>query len=182
MADNDGTPERIECLECGKDYSFLVPHLNKGHQMNAIEYRERWSIPLQTPLTSVFHSHQCRENLLRRIQRGEIRPADQLALMAEGWKNARERAYSTRLHKKTVGNVARVHQIWKNSPVVKVVPDALKEEAIQRMAATKVASQSGAPRGRCKRAVEFRRPGRAQRAAMANAHKKAASKSDLKEQ
>ncbi|WP_407210705.1 Ros/MucR family transcriptional regulator [Enterobacter cloacae] len=63
--------------------------------MNARQYRERWSIPLHTPLASAEHSRQCRENVLRRIRRGEIRPTDQLALMAEGRKNAPERAAST---------------------------------------------------------------------------------------
>ena len=92
MADHDDAPEKIKCLECGKEFSFLAPHLSKAHQMNARQYRERWGIPLHTPLASAEHSRQCRENVLRRIRRGEIRPADQLALMAEGRKNAPERA------------------------------------------------------------------------------------------
>ncbi|EOX7369714.1 hypothetical protein ACU79Q_005285 [Klebsiella pneumoniae] len=75
------------------------------------------------------------------IRRGEIRPADQLALMAEGRKNAPERATSTRLHKVAAANVARVHQIWKHSPVVKVVPDTLRDEAVQRMTARKVTGE-----------------------------------------
>lgn len=112
MADHDDAPEKIKCLECGKEFSFLAPHLSKAHQMNARQYWERWGIPLHTPLASAEHSRQCRENVLRRIRRGEILPADQLALMAEGRKNAPERATSTRLHKVAAANVARVHQIW----------------------------------------------------------------------
>lgn len=141
MADNDETPDKIKCLECGKYFSFLAPHLNKTHQISARQYRERWGIPLQAPLASAEHSRQCRENVLRRIRRGEICPAEQLALMAEGRKNAPERATSTRLHKVAAANVARVHQIWKHSPVVKVVPDALREEAVRRMAARKVTGE-----------------------------------------
>ena len=72
---------------------------------------------------------------------GEIRPADQLALMAEGRRNAPKRDRSTRLHKVAAAQVARVHQIWKHSPVVKVVPDTLRDEAVQRMTARKVTGE-----------------------------------------
>ena len=78
---------------------------------------------------------------MRRIRRGEIRPADQLALMAEGRRNAPKRDRSTRLHKVAAAQVARVHQIWKHSPVVKVVPDTLRDEAVQRMTARKVTGE-----------------------------------------
>lgn len=33
MADHDDAPEKIKCLECGKEFSFLAPHLSKAHQM-----------------------------------------------------------------------------------------------------------------------------------------------------
>ncbi|EKD6824265.1 MucR family transcriptional regulator [Klebsiella pneumoniae] len=141
MADKEELTEKIQCLECGKYFSFLSPHLNKAHQMNAREYRERWGIPLHTPLASVSHSRQCRENVLSRIRRGEINPDEQLALMAEGRKRAPERATSTRLHKAAARNVAQTHQIWKRSPVVKVVPEALKAEAVKRMEARKVTGE-----------------------------------------
>lgn len=38
-------------------------------------------------------------------------------------------------------NVARTHQIWKHSPVVKVVPEALRAEAVKRMEARKVTGE-----------------------------------------
>lgn len=60
MADHDDAPEKIKCLECGKEFSFLAPHLSKAHQMNARQYRERWGIPLHTPLASAEHSRQRR--------------------------------------------------------------------------------------------------------------------------
>ncbi|MBC2863262.1 MucR family transcriptional regulator [Klebsiella pneumoniae] len=50
MADKEELTEKIQCPECGKYFSFPAPHLNKTHQMNAVEYRERWAIPLHTPL------------------------------------------------------------------------------------------------------------------------------------
>ncbi|QIO42371.1 MucR family transcriptional regulator (plasmid) [Citrobacter sp. Y3] len=43
MADNDDATDKIRCLECGKEFSFLAPHLSKAHQMNARQYRERWA-------------------------------------------------------------------------------------------------------------------------------------------
>ncbi|RNR99945.1 ROS/MUCR transcriptional regulator domain protein, partial [Klebsiella pneumoniae] len=35
MAVHDDAPENIKCLECGKECSFLAPHLSKAHQINA---------------------------------------------------------------------------------------------------------------------------------------------------
>ncbi|EOT1776879.1 MucR family transcriptional regulator [Klebsiella pneumoniae] len=77
MADHDDAPEKIKCLECGKEFSFLAPHLSKAHQMNARQYRERWGIPLHRPLASAEHSRQCRENVLRRI-RGSKRESQKI--------------------------------------------------------------------------------------------------------
>lgn len=133
MTDNNEILGKIKCLECGKYFSFLAPHLVKIHQINAREYRKRWNIPLHIPLASVEHSRRCRENILHRIQRGDICPTEQLELMARARNNMPERATSTRLQKITAGKVAREHQIWKNSPVVKTVPDALRKEAVRRM-------------------------------------------------
>lgn len=38
-------------------------------------------------------------------------------------------------------NVAQTHQIWKLSPVVKEVPEAIKAEAVKRMEARKVTGE-----------------------------------------
>ncbi len=46
-----------------------------------------------------------------------------------------------RLHKVAARNVAQTHQIWKHSPVVKVVPEALRAEAVKRMEARKVTGE-----------------------------------------
>ncbi|EAA1528584.1 ROS/MUCR transcriptional regulator domain protein [Salmonella enterica subsp. enterica] len=91
MADKEELTEKIQCLECGKYFSFLAPHQNKPHQMNARDYRERWGVPLHPPLASVSHSRQCRENVLSRIRRGEINPDEQLALKAEAVKRMEAR-------------------------------------------------------------------------------------------
>ncbi|QTD78467.1 Uncharacterized protein YR821_p20008 (plasmid) [Yersinia ruckeri] len=63
---------------------------------------------------------------------------------------------------------------------VRLTPERSRTAWTASLAATEVASKSGAPCGRCKRAVVFRRPGRVQSAARANAHKKAASISGIK--
>lgn len=141
MTYNEELTEKIQCLECGKYFLFLAPHLNKAHQISAREYRERWNIPLHTPLASASHSRQCRENVLRRIRQGEIDPDEQLMLMAKGRSEAPERTTSTRLHKVTARNVAQTYQIWKYSPVVKLVPEVQKAEAIRRMAARTVTGE-----------------------------------------
>lgn len=125
--------EKIKCLECGKYFSFLAPHLNRVHQMNCREYRERWLIPHQQPLASKQHSSRCRENINRRIARGELNPAVQVALMSEAYDKNKGRNVSTLLHRRAAAKTATEHKIWEKSPVVKTVPEALKREAVRRM-------------------------------------------------
>ena len=57
----------IECLECGKKFSFLVAHLRCTHKMTAAEYRERHGIPRKTPLAGLTYRQQQREKI-RRMQ------------------------------------------------------------------------------------------------------------------
>lgn len=42
--------DRIKCLECGKWYIFLPPHLRGTHGMTAEEYRERHGLNMTEPL------------------------------------------------------------------------------------------------------------------------------------
>lgn len=136
--DNEG---RIQCMECGKFFSFLAPHLHCAHQMNASEYRERWKIPRQVPLTSIAHSEQCRANTLRRIRCGELCPVEQVAMMADARNKPRMRDTSTALSREAASRVARTHQIWKSSPVIKTAPKELKDAAVRRMVARKVTGE-----------------------------------------
>lgn len=61
--------DKIICLECGKYFDFLAPHVNKAHQMTLIQYRERWKIPKQKPLASIKHRQRCRDVTNERIAR-----------------------------------------------------------------------------------------------------------------
>lgn len=101
--DDTDTEGKICCLECGKRFSFLAPHLRWIHQMNTREYRERWGIPRHVPLASTGQSRRCRETILARIHRGEIVPAEQLRLMEEARKKAGSRPPATTLQKKHQG-------------------------------------------------------------------------------
>ncbi|WP_037384355.1 MucR family transcriptional regulator, partial [Serratia sp. DD3] len=41
--------EYVQCLECGKMFSFLATHLRKAHGITAQTYREKWQIMKQIP-------------------------------------------------------------------------------------------------------------------------------------
>ncbi|EAO9157892.1 hypothetical protein AA14_24360 [Salmonella enterica] len=66
--------DKIICLECGKYFNFLAPHINKTHQMTLMQYRERWKIPKQNPLASTTHRQRCRDVTNERIKKGYLSP------------------------------------------------------------------------------------------------------------
>ena len=44
--------DAITCLECGKAAKMLKRHLNTAHGLNVQEYRERWGLPSDYPMTA----------------------------------------------------------------------------------------------------------------------------------
>ena len=45
-------PEYIVCLECGTKVTLLRPHLANAHNLTPADYRERWKLPTDYPLTA----------------------------------------------------------------------------------------------------------------------------------
>ncbi|WP_455853820.1 MucR family transcriptional regulator [Pantoea endophytica] len=122
---------KIQCLECGKCFDFLAPHLRKAHQMSAFEYRDRWNIPRQQALASISHRATCRANIMARINRGELCPDAQIEMMRQAYKP--RTMVSTPLHKSSAGENARRHKNWLNSPVINPADSMVKKDAIRRM-------------------------------------------------
>ena len=50
------TPERIICLECGSSQLMLKRHLRTTHELTPEQYRERWNLPGDYPLTAPSYS------------------------------------------------------------------------------------------------------------------------------
>lgn len=123
--------DKIQCLECGKFFDFLAPHIRKSHQMSTFEYRDRWNIPRQQALASNSHRDNCRANTLARIGRGELIPEVQIKMMRQAYKP--RTMVSTPLHKSSAGKNARRNKIWLNSPVINPADPMVKKEAIRRM-------------------------------------------------
>lgn len=63
--------EKIECLNCGKRFSFLPVHINRVHQLTASEYRALHNLPAGTPLAGLSyrakHSEKIRKMILENI-------------------------------------------------------------------------------------------------------------------
>lgn len=64
--------EKIMCLECGKRFVFLPPHLSRSHQMTAIEYRDAYNIPAGAPLAGIEYRKKQSDKMKKMIGRGEI--------------------------------------------------------------------------------------------------------------
>jgi predicted transcriptional regulator len=70
--------QRIVCLECGKSFRSLKRHLAAQHGLSPDEYRMRWDLPPDYPITSPDYtakrSSLARERGLGRRPKGETRP------------------------------------------------------------------------------------------------------------
>ena len=48
--------DRIYCLECGEGHVLLRRHLRNAHGLTPSEYRARWNLPEDHPLTAEWYS------------------------------------------------------------------------------------------------------------------------------
>ena len=71
--------DRIECLECGRRYAFLPSHLARAHDLDAVQYRERWGLPAGTPLAGRAYREQRSASVRAAIARGDFVPAHDAA-------------------------------------------------------------------------------------------------------
>ncbi len=65
------TPEYLISLEDGKSYKSLTRHL-KGRGLTAQQYREKWGLPRDYPMTSPNYS-QRRSELAKSLGLGQLR-------------------------------------------------------------------------------------------------------------
>lgn len=67
---------RLRCLECGRWYRFLPPHLGPAHEMSAAEYRERHQLPARLGLRgSDLRARAAEQGRDRYAARPDIRAA-----------------------------------------------------------------------------------------------------------
>lgn len=62
-------PDAITCLECGYKGKMLKRHLATAHGMDEVEYRARWNLPGDYPLTAPNYSAK-RRDLAKQIGLG----------------------------------------------------------------------------------------------------------------
>ena len=71
--------ERLVCLECGKAFRALKRHLSAQHGLTPEEYRMRWNLPSDHPVTSPDYAAQrssmAKATGLGKRQRGRPRKA-----------------------------------------------------------------------------------------------------------
>ncbi|MBM2884080.1 MucR family transcriptional regulator [Chromobacterium phragmitis] len=73
---------KITCLECGKPFDVLSPHLRRAHGMSSDDYRERFQLPRGEPLVSSEVSETRRRLLLDMVADGRVQRPDQAELTA----------------------------------------------------------------------------------------------------
>lgn len=58
-------PDHIVCLECGAKHKMLRRHLMTAHGLEEGEYRQRWNLPADYPLTAPNYAQKRRELALK---------------------------------------------------------------------------------------------------------------------
>ena len=64
----------VVCLECGWRGKMLRRHLASGHELSVEQYRVRWNLPREHPMTAPSYSEQ-RSSLAKQIGLGRGRSA-----------------------------------------------------------------------------------------------------------
>ncbi|TDN48085.1 MucR family transcriptional regulator [Scandinavium goeteborgense] len=121
---------QIECLECGKFFLFLTPHLVKTHGISNTDYKLKWNIPKHTPLSGISHREVCRRNTVKRINNGEINPSEQIKMMNQAYQPYRGQSALKVLFTQTSINKRKP---WESSPVINPASPELKALALKRM-------------------------------------------------
>lgn len=104
----------IECLECGKWFSFLPVHINRVHQIDTVDYKIRHDLPAQTPLAGVKFREIHREKLNNLINEGVIdhhHLADAIEKSKTSGRGQRA-SYELELQSKRT----KKYKIWEKSP------------------------------------------------------------------
>lgn len=63
------TRDHITCLECGQKAKMLKRHLQVQHEMSPAEYRDKWNLPGDYPMTAPGYA-KVRADLARAIRLG----------------------------------------------------------------------------------------------------------------
>ena len=66
------TSNHIVCLEDGKKFKMLKGHLKRHHNMTPKEYRARWGLPSDYPMTAPAYAEK-RSQLAKKIGLGTKR-------------------------------------------------------------------------------------------------------------
>lgn len=66
------TPDAIICLECGKSLKMLRRHLHSDHGMSPADYRAKWGLPADYPLTAPAYA-SARSEMAKKIGLGQKR-------------------------------------------------------------------------------------------------------------
>ncbi|KUL93917.1 hypothetical protein DK26_19410 [Bosea sp. WAO] len=67
------TPSAITCLECGLSFRTLKRHLRTSHELTSEQYRDKWSLPADYPVTAPAYT-EARSQLAKKIGLGQVRP------------------------------------------------------------------------------------------------------------
>jgi transposase-like protein len=125
--------EYIQCLECGKLFSFLGTHLRKAHGMSSMAYREKWQIMKQIPLSGLANRRGHSSAINDKIREGEVDPVALVALMhAANQSKKRKRPFVTRYIGEMHGERLKAQKLWEQSPAIKPIDRAIREQALQR--------------------------------------------------
>ncbi|MCX8965999.1 hypothetical protein EHW66_13660 [Erwinia psidii] len=126
--------EYVQCLECGKMFASLEPHLRGRHGMRALEYREKWQIMQQIPISGLAKRRLHSASIKEKIASGQVEPLVLAAAMNEACrKNGRKKpfvtAYMAELHRDRL----QKQQPWLQSPAIKTVDEDIQRQAALRM-------------------------------------------------
>ena len=84
-------PDAITCLECGKKFKSIRRHLSNAHGLEPNEYRQKWGLPRDYPMTAPSYSEK-RSAMARSIGLGRKKAEPAPAAKGRGKRGAKSKA------------------------------------------------------------------------------------------
>ena len=135
--------EYVQCLECGKMFSFLGAHLHKAHQMSARQYREKWQIMQKIPLAGLANRRAHSSAIKAKIADGDIVPLDQVAIMLEKNRlNKRNKPFNPDYILQEYENSLTSKRLWEQSSAIRCIDKSVQQQAAIRMQLRRTSGES----------------------------------------
>jgi predicted transcriptional regulator len=144
-------PDHIICIDCGYKGKMLKRHLQSRHGLSVVEYKTRWNLSSDYPMTAPNYSEQ-RAQFAKKIGLGRT-PAQPAALPAAAPATTTEKPARRRSASKTTRSRTSAKNASAETSAKKASPKTSAKKASATTSAKKASNRSRKPSTRASKAA-----------------------------